>query len=668
MVKRSRGFYWKLALTNLWNHRRVTVPYLLSAAGTILMFYAICALSLGIVDEDAMYGGTSVATMLSWGKFVIGLFAVLFLFYTNSFMMKRRKKELGLYNILGMEKRHIARIIFRETLVLAALSLVVGIGLGILFSGVMFLVLGALLGASVSFQFFVPALALQWTAVLFAAIFLLTMCYNILQVRLANPIQLLHGGEVGEKEPKAHWVLAVLGAVLLGAGYYLALTVQDPLSALLLFFVAVVLVILGTYLLFLTGITALLKLLKKNKGFYYKLNHFTAVSGMLYRMKQNAAGLASICILFTALLVTVSTTFSLYTSMSGLIRARYPRNVVVTAQGANQDAKDMIRDVVAEKSSALGLTIENVVDRECWDMTVFRMGSALNTQDIPDNSYTVDSYAVVYFFTQEEFQHFSGQELALSENQAVLFDPVGTFPEGDTLSIDDQEFQLLPSDYQFPDASTMAQIYETYYLVVRDETVVESILAPSGSGTFPIYSYDFDVAGGDPADIAALSEALGTVDFSGPGVEYAALLFEDSATSRQSFMELYGGLFFLGLFLGVLFLLGTALIIYYKQVSEGYDDARRFNIMQKVGMSHREVKQSIHSQILLVFFLPLLTAVLHLAFAFPMLQKILLVMGLNNFPLILCSTLGCVGVFAVAYLVIYALTARTYYNIVESAS
>ena len=209
-----------------------------------------------------------------------------------------------------------------------------------------------------------------------------------------------------------------------------------------------------------------------------------------------------------------------------------------------------------------------------------------------------------------------------------------------------------------PEASTLAQIYEMYYLVVRDETVVENILAPSGSDTFPIYSYDFDVAGGDPADIAAMSEALGTVDFSGPGVEYEALLFEDSATSRQSFMELYGGLFFLGLFLGVLFLLGTALIIYYKQVSEGYDDARRFNIMQKVGMSHKEVKQSIHSQILLVFFLPLVMAVLHLAFAFPMLEKILLVMGLANTQLILLSTLGCVAVFTVAYLIIYALTAR----------
>lgn len=664
MVKRSRGFYWKLALTNLWNHRRVTVPYLLSAAGTILMFYALCALTLGL-DEETMYGGTSVASMLSLGIFVIGLFAVLFLFYTNSFMMKRRKKELGLYNILGMEKRHIAHIIFRETLVLAALSLVVGIGLGILFSGVMFLVLGALLRASVSFRFFVPALALQWTAVLFAAIFLLTMCYNILQVRLSNPIQLLHGGEVGEKEPKAHWVLAVLGALLLGAGYYLALTVQDPLSALLLFFVAVVLVILGTYLLFLTGITALLKLLKKNKGFYYKLNHFTAVSGMLYRMKQNAAGLASICILFTALLVTVSTTFSLYTSMDGLLRTRYPRNVLVSAQAESQDVRELVRTAVEEETQALGIQIENVIDREGWNITTARVGNELHTQEVPS-----DAYAVVDIFTESEFERFSGQEVNLSEDQVLLFDPLGTFPEEDTLQIDGNVFEIVHSDYEMPDASTMAQIYEQYYLVFQSEAVVDSLLAPSGIYVEPTYSYDFDVVGGDPDSIVAIKDALvDTLFYERPKAEgHFSCMIEDSISSRRDFIALYGGLFFLGLFLGILFLLGTALIIYYKQVSEGYEDARRFTIMQQVGMSHREVKRSIHSQILLVFFLPLVTAVVHLAFAFPMLQKILLVMGLADFWIVLLSTLGCVAVFAVCYLIIYGLTARTYYKIVETTA
>lgn len=667
MGKRGVGFYWKLAFTNLKGNRRVYLPYLLSSVGIIMMFYSINALGQGI-DQGALYGGTTVASMMGLGVFVIGLFAVLFLFYTNSFIIKRRKKELGLYNILGMEKRHIAHILFRETLLIAVCSLALGLGLGIVFSRVLFWLLGLLLGTNLAVAFVIPVSAITSTLGLFGLIFLLTLCYNLLQVKLSKPIELLHGGETGEREPKAHWFLAVLGALLLGTGYTMAVTIQDPLSALVFFFVAVILVILGTYLLFITGITAMLKLLKKNKRFYYKTNHFTALSGMLFRMKQNAAGLASICVLFTALLVTVSTTFSLYTSMDGLLRARYPRNILITAQGANQDAKDMIRDVVAEKTGTLGLTIENVVEREGWDMTVFRTGTALGTQDIPDDSHAVDSYAVVYLFTQEEFQRFSGQELALSENQAVLFDPVGTFPEGDTLSIDDQEFQLLPSDYQFPDASTMAQIYETYYLVVKDVSVVESILGSTGVNLAPSYSYDFDVAGGDPDGIMAMIEALRQQEFSGEGISYDSLWMEDSATARQDFLSLYGGLFFLGLFLGVLFLLGTALIIYYKQVSEGYDDARRFNIMQKVGMSHKEVKQSIHSQILLVFFLPLVMAVLHLAFAFPMLEKILLVMGLANTQLIFLSTLGCVAVFAVAYLIIYALTARTYYNIVETAA
>ena len=658
----ARGLYCKLALRNLKNNRRVTLPYLLSGAGIILMFYCITALTLGI-DEEAMYGGSSVSAMMGFGVFVIALFALLFLFYTNSFLIKRRKKELGLYNILGMEKRHIARVLVIETLLTALCSLTLGLALGILSSRLLFWALGLVVGAAVPIAFTVPLPAVTGTLVLFGAIYLLTLGYNLVQLKLSRPIELLRGGETGEKEPKAHWLLAVLGAVLLGAGYYLALTVQDPLSALLLFFVAVVLVILGTYLLFLTGITALLKLLKKNKRFYYKTNHFTALSGMLYRMKQNAAGLASICILFTALLVTVSTTFSLYTSMDGLLRARYPRNVLVSVCDANQEAKDMVRSAVNQKSQELGLALENVVDREGWNITTARVGNTLHTQEV-----SLETCAVVNIFTQSEFERFSGQQVDLAENQVLLFDPANTFPGGDTLHIDDKTYEIVPSDYVMPEASTLAQIYEMYYLVVRDETVVENILAPSGSDTFPIYSYDFDVAGGDPEDIAALREALGTVDFSGPGVEYEALLFEDSATSRQDFMNLYGGLFFLGLFLGVLFLLGTALIIYYKQVSEGYEDAKRFTIMQQVGMSHREVKRSIHSQILLVFFLPLLTAVLHLAFAFPMLQKILLVMGLADFWLIFLSTLGCVGVFALCYLAIYALTARTYYHLVESAA
>ena len=657
------GFYWKLALTNLKKNRRVYLPYLLSSAGIILMFYTICALGPGI-DQTAMYGGTSVASVMGLGQFVIGLFAVLFLFYTNSFIIKRRKKELGLYNILGMEKRHIAKILFRETLITACVSLILGLGLGILFSRGMFWLLGVILGTSLPITFVIPASAVTTTLVLFGIIFLLTLLYNLLQVTLAKPIELLHGGEQGEKEPKAHWILAIMGALLLGAGYYMAVTITSPLDALLFFFVAVLLVILGTYLLFITGITALLKLLKKNKNFYYKTNHFTAISGMLFRMKQNAAGLASICVLFTALLVTVSTTFSLYTSMDGLLRARYPRNILMSSQAANEAAKEMIRSAVKEESEKLGLTIENVIDRESWNITMARADNSFSTSS---ESYS-STYAVAEVFTQSEFQRFSGQDVTLGENQILLFDPAGTFPKSNTLKIDGKEFEIVTSSYQFPDASTVAQIYESYYMVVKDEKIIEQFLPSDSMLLGPNYSYDFDIAGNDPQDIKAMAEALNTWTFSGDGIEYEYLYFEDSATSREEFMSLYGGLFFLGMFLGVLFLLCTALIIYYKQVSEGYEDAKRFSIMQKVGMSHQEVKRSIHSQILMVFFLPLLTAVIHLAFAFPMLQKILLIMGLADFQLILFSTLGCVAVFALAYLAIYAITARTYYNIVETSA
>ncbi len=663
MGNRGMGFYWKLALTNLKKNRRVYLPYLLSSAGIILMFYTICALGPGI-DQTAMYGGTSVASVMGLGQFVIGLFAVLFLFYTNSFIIKRRKKELGLYNILGMEKRHIAKILFRETLITACVSLILGLGLGILFSRGMFWLLGVILGTSLPITFVIPASAVTTTLVLFGIIFLLTLLYNLLQVTLAKPIELLHGGEQGEKEPKAHWILAIMGALLLGAGYYMAVTITSPLDALLFFFVAVLLVILGTYLLFITGITALLKLLKKNKNFYYKTNHFTAISGMLFRMKQNAAGLASICVLFTALLVTVSTTFSLYTSMDGLLRARYPRNILMSSQAANEAAKEMIRSAVKEESEKLGLTIENVIDRESWNITMARADNSFSTSS---ESYS-STYAVAEVFTQSEFQRFSGQDVTLGENQILLFDPAGTFPKSNTLKIDGKEFEIVTSSYQFPDASTVAQIYESYCMVVKDEKIIEQFLPSDSMLLGPNYSYDFDIAGNDPQDIKAMAEALNTWTFSGDGIEYEYLYFEDSATSREEFMSLYGGLFFLGMFLGVLFLLGTALIIYYKQVSEGYEDAKRFSIMQKVGMSHQEVKRSIHSQILMVFFLPLLTAVIHLAFAFPMLQKILLIMGLADFQLILFSTLGCVAVFALAYLAIYAITARTYYNIVETSA
>ncbi len=666
----KRGFYWKLAFQNLKNNRRVYVPFLLSSIGIILMFYIMMSLSLSI-DAKALYGGQSITTMMNLGAIVIGIFAVLFLFYTNSFIMKRRKKELGLYNILGMEKFHIAKIIFRETLLTTFTALLLGLGLGILFSRAMFLLLQKLLGVDLHIVFSVPGKAVVVTIVLFFAIFFATMLYNILQVRLANPIELLHGGEIGEKEPKAHWLLAVLGALCLGAGYYMAVTITDPVEALMFFFIAVILVIFGTYLLFITGITALLKLLKKNKGFYYKANHFTTVSGMLYRMKQNAAGLASICILFTCLLVTVSTTYALYSSVEDALRTRFPRNIQISLSGGNDAAKTAVREMVSEECEKNGFSPANILEDSHWSFGCFRQGSTFLLEGKEENTL---QYAILRCYLLEEFNRLAEAKEILGENEVLLYDPGDRFPEENTLTIGERTYSLRKTEFDLSQAGDNVMIteVETYALIVPNEEIPRLFLGESGDLTnyAPGFTYSFDVEG-DRKEIRKIGNALLQRVSAGPlpgDSSYESLSIENAADNYEEFAALYGGLFFLGIFLGLLFLLGTMMIIYYKQVSEGYEDARRFSIMQKVGMSRKEVKRSIHSQVLMVFFLPLVTAVLHLGFAFPMLQKILWMMNLSNFWVIFGSTVGCVIIFSVIYAIIYGITARTYYKIVETAA
>ena len=667
----KRGFYWKLALQNLKNNRRIYVPFLLSSIGIIMMFYIMQSISLS-VDARGLYGGQTITTMMNLGAIVIGIFAVLFLFYTNSFIMKRRKKELGLYNILGMEKFHIGKIIFRETLLTAFTAIVLGIGLGILFSRAMFLLLQKLLGVALHITFAVPGLAVLITVILFFAIFFVTMLYNMLQVRLAKPIELLHGGETGEKEPKAHWILAALGVLSLGTGYWLAVTIQNPVDALMFFFIAVILVIFGTYLLFITGITALLKILKKKKNFYYRANHFTTVSGMLYRMKQNAAGLASICILFTCLLVTVSTTFSLYTSMEDLIRTRYPRNLMITAEGMSEEGKDFLRATVQKACEEEGFTPLNVIDQELWGFYVARQGNTFLAED-PQ----IHQDAVLRVYRLEEFNRLSGEKETLAENEVLLYDPSDRFP-WDTMTVEGATYSVRKIDFDLSQAGDNAMLtdVETYGLIVPDDELPKK-LAGLYVDTFHIdldnyaatFQYNFDIDG-SREDMTRMEDSIlhRMAEQAPESISYESLWIANSAANYEEFVSLYGGLFFLGMFLGTLFLLGTVMIIYYKQVSEGYEDAKRFSIMQKVGMSRKEVKQSIHSQILLVFFLPLFTAVVHLGFAFPMLQKILWMMNLTNFWVILASSIGCVAVFGLIYAAVYAITARTYYKIVETAA
>ncbi len=673
--------YPKLAVHNLKSSYRVTVPYLLSGSGIIMMYYMLFALTMGTAGSN-FYGVTSSAMALELGTYVIAIFGAIFLFYTNSFLMKRRKKELGLYNILGMEKRHIAGVLLTETVLTAAVCLLLGLGFGIIFSKIFFLILENLLGMPGVIPFLIPLSGIRNTVILFACIFLATALYNILQVRLSKPIELLHGGEIGEKEPRAHWLLAIIGAVLLGAGYYLALTIEDPVAALAMFFVAVILVILGTYLLFMVGITAMLKLLKKNKGFYYKTRHFTTVSGMLYRMKQTAAGLASICILFTCLLVTVSTTFSLYTGIDDMIGTRCARDINLGFTGVKEEEFDSVKARAQEISAAHGVQTEDVLEYRAWNMGAIRQGDGFEFRNETSQG-TI--YAYITVFDLDDYNAFAGTNYTLDSGRVLLSDPDGTF-DSETIGLFGKTYQV--EEIEMPHVNSEYAAYigiEKYGLVISDpELIVDGRIRNPGEGISsdkpwvdPEYTFDFDLSGHNPETIEAVYDELlewvmdekwdwaGNAELNGPGMSYS---FNNIISEREDATGLFGGLFFLGLFMGAMFLMGTVLIIYYKQVSEGYEDAKRFDIMQKVGMSHQEVKRSIHSQVLMVFFLPLLMAIAHLCFAFPMLQKILMLMMMTNLDLILLSMAGCVLVFSVFYLVIYLLTARTYYKIVESAN
>ncbi len=672
--------YPKLAVHNLKSSYRVTVPYLLSGSGIIMMYYMLFALTMG-TRGSKFYGVTSSGAALELGTYVIAIFGAIFLFYTNSFLMKRRKKELGLYNILGMEKRHIAGVILTETFMTAAVCLILGIGFGVIFSKVFFLILEQLLGMPGLIPFVIPLSGIRNTIILFACIFLATALYNILQVRLSKPIELLHGGETGEKEPRAHWLLAIIGAGLLGAGYYIALTIQEPVAALAMFFVAVILVILGTYLLFMVGITAMLKILKKNKGFYYKTRHFTTVSGMLYRMKQNAAGLASICILFTCLLVTVSTTFSLYTGIEDMIDSRCARDINLSFTGVKEEEFASIKEKAEEISAAHSTEIEDVLEYRAWSTGSIREGDGFKFKD---STETGTIYAYFNIFTPEDYNAFAGTNYTLDSGKVLLCDPDGKF-DSETVSLFGKTYQVEEIDMPYTNSqyAAFANI-EKYGLVINDpELILDGRMANPNEGISsdypwldPTYTFDFDLDGHDPETIKAVHDELMAwfmdekwnwmaSEINGPGMSWS---YNNRIQEREDATGLFGGLFFLGLFMGAMFLMGTVLIIYYKQVSEGYEDAKRFDIMQKVGMSHQEVKRSIHSQVLMVFFLPLLMALVHLSFAFPMLQKILMLMQMVNLDLIILSMAGCVLVFSMFYLVIYLLTARTYYRIVESTN
>ena len=612
---------------------------------SVMMYYIVGGMAQG---NNGL--SQNVKMIMGYMNGMLMIFSVIFLFYTNSFLIKRRKKEIGVYNILGMGKRHIARMMAVETILTAGISILGGLVFGIIFGKLMYLLLLKILHNSVDMQFSVNGTAIVQTVILFAGIFLLTYLYNILQIQLVNPVELLHGGNQGEKEPKSRWLLVIVGVAALGNGYWIALTTEAPLEALLKFFVAVVCVIIGTYALFIAGSIVVLKILRKNKAYYYNPKHFTSVSGMIYRMKQNGAGLANICVLSTMVLVMVSTTVSLYAGMEDILDSRFPRDVSIVCKQADVDHEEIIERLLKEQCEKAGVKITDRVWYRYGSMNAVLKGDKLENVDqyYPDNHFYY-----VEMMTQDEYNRIEKRNVSLEEQEILTYTSNGKCGKKE-INIAGRNYQVKKelSEMTSQPKST-AEMYKTLYIVFANAEQIERIEPFS-------YADKFNLKGDDGKQKEALEQIQNEFYEKIPDG-----MMESRMLSRSSFYELYGGLFFIGIYLGSMFIMATVLIIYYKQISEGYDDRERYQIMQKVGMSKKEVKRSIRSQVLSVFFLPLIVAVIHVAVAFKVMTKILGVLNLTNVSLFAVCTIITIAVFAVFYIIVYSITAKEYYRIVN---
>lgn len=668
-------FYARLAANNIKKNKQIYIPYIITCIITISFYYIMKSLSLNEGIND-LWGGATVSYTLGLGCKVVMIFAAVFLFYTNSFLMKRREKEFGLFHVLGMEKKHLMKVVGLETIYIGIVSLAIGFLFGMALDKVMFLVLLRLLDTEIPLGFYISKEAILSTIVLFGVIFALIFLNAVRRLQSSKPVELLKGENVGEKEPKAKWFLALLGALCLGAGYYLAVTVKNPLEALTVFFVAVILVILGTYLLFTAGSIALLKLLRSNKRYYYRTKHFIGVSGMLYRMKQNAVGLANICILSTMVLVMVSSTTSLVIGMNDVITARYPNEYNVylsdeaydgTNQAKMENAAANVKSMVSEVLAGFGLEATESQGYRYLDFAVNEKdGSYSITQEM--NYWELDNLCEMAFLSLDDYNAMTGENVELNDNEVMVYygrDDI----ESDTVLLDGYEFQVVKRLDQFVGNGEIASnIVNTYFFIVNSPEIIDSMYLWQkeiyGENCSDIrYYYGVEADGEEETLKQAYEEInnrLGTLDLGGV-TGYA----DCRAQSRNSFYGLYGGLFFIGIFLGLLFTVAAILMIYYKQITEGYYDRDRYIIMQNVGMSQKDVKASIHSQILTVFFLPLLTAGVHIIFAYPVIEKILACLNLMNTRLYVYCTVGCFIVFSLLYILVYTWTAKVYYSIVR---
>ena len=695
---RKLSFYPKLAARSIKNNRQFYLPYILTVIGTCAAMYILYALNFDPGFDQLGAGTTNgqayVQFFMQLGIVMVSLFCFIFLVYTNSFLMKRRTKELGLYNVLGMGKKNIAGILVFESLYIAVIGIVLGLALGVLLHKLMMLLLYWLMRLPAPFGFAIQVKAMVNTSVFFVVIIFLTLLLNLWRVGRSKPVELLRGGNVGEKEPRINWLVVVIGVLTLGGGYFIAVWVKDSVTAIAFYFVAVFLVIIGTYCLFTSLSILALKALKKNKRYYYKSKHFISVSGMLYRMKRNGVGLANICIIATMVMVMISGTLSLYLGCDEVVRLNVPTDIVAQARHYYHYTSGEDGDISPEQAVPINPDALNTYVLDLFAEAGAEPTSGYQIEDLDVNTEVITKNGThvsteFYIITADTYAAITGEEapvLGKGEALAVLSVPGANDQLREGFSFQEYDLDGNLTGNPGPEFTIVGECENILNNIVRTDALLAAgeenyvLMVVDGTETLDeigkttvtgIYYWEgrYNFATLSDAEQNALYDAFWAEnhDFSAADCGYVAYFRTDTRVDVESdIFGLAGGFLFLGVFLGLVFMMAAVLIIYYKQVSEGYEDQRRFDIMRKVGLSRREARRSIRSQILTVFFLPLIVAAVHIAFDFRLMLQLLTMFQLHNVTLTTLCTLGTLAVFCVIYAAVYLLTARAYYKIVDA--
>ena len=669
-------FYSKFALNNLVKNKKFIIPYVLSAIFTIMSFYILSSLAFGDNLNKLPNGIDATKQVLSFGIIVIALFSVIFLFYTYSFLVKRRVKEFGLYAVLGMTKKQIAKILVLETIFIAITTLVVGIGLGILFDKLMLLILLKLFSATVTFGFSITPIAVVFSVLLFGGIFFLLLLYTVIKIARLRIVALLKDENKGEKEPKSRWILAIIGLGLIGYGYYTAQTVQNPIKAITVFFFAVIAVIIGTYLVFMAVSITVLKIMKNNKNFYYKPKNFISVSGLLYRMKRNAVGLANICILSTMVLVTMGTTSALYAGMEKSYNERFPRQLMVAGYHSTSDKLKEIENNAKLSAKEAGTEVEDMVSYNSVPIVGRLVEDKFNFES--NIGIDLSNVKMIVVLELKDYNKTANKNITLESNEILLhIDKKGNYNHNN-ISLNGSDYKIKEKLSEFPGAigSAAANIIDTYYVVVKDNKEAEKIAAQLAARMEELSKEDAKSRGiittGAPTvqnyvafNIKDTTKEAKVIESFKKLEKQSGIEIEGKDENKLTFRGVFASFLFIGVFISLIFVTSQVVIMYYKQISEGYEDKGNFEIMRKVGITDKQIKQSIKSQVLLIFFSPLIIATLHTIVAYPFIEKILRLFLITDSSIFLQALAVTIVVFAIFYLIVYAITSKIYYRIIK---